>query len=138
MAELNIFSNAKEELALSQQENKDDKQAAEQEVLYPDQLFRDGRMNQNEIIDEYERQNGKQKRKPAIDVAKIVRRTKMLDLDKLEDQEFLETICNDGKNYAIIKWSENWTKEGNYRVFIIYEDARKAWPTKRKPKTTNE
>ena len=49
----------------------------------------------------------------------IKNKTFQMEYDK--DATLLNELMNSPK-YRIVYWKDNWTMEGNYRIFCIYED----------------
>lgn len=54
---------------------------------------------------------------------KIVRKAEILSPSKDEDAEKLNQILNEDAKYNIVMWKDTWTVHGDYRIFIIYEEA---------------
>lgn len=55
--------------------------------------------------------------------AAIRRHSEILAPGREEDGAKLNTILNDDAKYRIIMWKDTWTVHGDYRVFLIYEEA---------------
>jgi len=124
---LKTFDTVKSSIALSSNLKKKQTSQAQSD-LDPIELLKDTSLkDQNATVDRYQVQMGKQKPKPEFDMEKMENKAKLLNVDHPDDMSFLSKLLNGGKRYKIIKWSENWTKTGEFRVFVLYEDWTKVW-----------
>jgi hypothetical protein len=75
-------------------------------------------LDKEKTIDAFEQSKGFA-RKPKVDVTKFEFKTVILDPEKQHDNDLLNMLLNEDK-YVITYYKDNWTPQGNYRVFIIY------------------
>ena len=75
-------------------------------------------LDKDKTIDAFEQSRGFG-RKPKTDVSKYEFKTVILDPEKQHDNDLMNMLLNDDK-YVITYYKDNWTPQGNYRVFIIY------------------
>jgi hypothetical protein len=58
-------------------------------------------------------------RKPKVDLSLYEYRNIVLDPEKEADSRMLNQLLN-GEEYIINYYKDNWTPQGNYRIFVIY------------------
>ena len=39
--------------------------------------------------------------------------------------ELLNKLLNETDQYNVVKWSENWTRDGKFKIFIIFRSFQK-------------
>lgn len=83
------------------------------------QLFDDTHVQRT--VDKFEKAIGVKK----DNISKItprIRKNIVLDPEEPKDKTLLNDLLNETSKFNIIKWSENWTRTGKFKVFIIYEE----------------
>lgn len=94
------------------------------------QLFSDKRIKDK--LDHFEKIKGV-KRDPAPNIDTKIKNI-LLEPEREKDKILLNDLMNNKEQYSIVKWSENWTRTGQYKVFIIYEEYfKKSKPTTNDP-----
>lgn len=56
--------------------------------------------------------------------------TIVLTPSKAKDREMLSELMNNSKKYNLLKWSENWTRLGDFKVFLVYQKLKEKAPKK--------
>ncbi len=58
-------------------------------------------------------------RKPRVDISQYEYKNIILDPEKDGDSRMLNQLLN-SEDYIISHYKDNWTPQGNYRIFVIY------------------
>lgn len=77
----------------------------------------------NQIVDAMEEELGIRKRVPRYT---FVTKNKIFRPTLESDRDLLNKLMNETDKYNVVRWSENWDRNGEMKIFVIYQEITEA------------